>query len=187
MSSSFVPGEAASGRRRLELAASGHDRRRPCQARLHRLRMAAPRILLDRHDCQLAGSWPYGWVQFLNFMLTGTLVLAFGRGLAAKFQHGRRFPCRTGARAGHRSQPNCVRTLHHRLVGDVQPNHHGRRRARRLRRPCLQVRANQLLPFLPTLPQRPAWHPLAGWTPISAVVLTLGIGLLRFSQQERIV
>ena len=31
---------------------------------------------------------PYGWVQILNFVLTGALILVFGRGLAAHFSTG---------------------------------------------------------------------------------------------------
>src|SRR5687768_8737039 len=86
---SVVPSEPASGRRRPELAAVAG--------------MIGPVVFVSVftvYGWVYPGySWtgmfvselalgPYGWIQVLNFVVTGTLVLVFGRGLAAYFSTG---------------------------------------------------------------------------------------------------
>jgi hypothetical protein len=127
---------------------------------------------------------PHGWVQSLNFVLTGTLLLAFGRGLAAHFRSGK------ASRAG----PVLVQGIGVSLIASGpfttdpssmfgQPSIHGAVHG---------VFGALFFTFAPLscfvfyrrFRSDPLWHPLAVWTLASGVVLVLGIGLLRISQQS---
>jgi hypothetical protein len=126
---------------------------------------------------------PRGWVQILNFVLTGALVLAFGRGLAAHFSTG----------AASRAGPVLVQGIGVSLMVSGpfttdpssmfdQTSTHG---------VVHGIFGALVFTFAPVtcfvfyrrFRSDPAWHPLAGWTLAAGVVLALGIGLLKVSQQ----
>lgn len=126
---------------------------------------------------------PYGWVQMLNFLLTGALVLVFGRGLAAHFTTG----------AASRTAPVLVQCMGVSLMASGlfttdpsamfdQASAHG------VVHGIFGAIFFTLAPvscfvFYRRFRSDRAWHPLAGWTLAAGVVLTLGIGLLKVSQQ----
>lgn len=126
---------------------------------------------------------PYGWVQMLNFVLTGALVLVFGRGLAAHFSTG----------AASRAGPVLVQCMGVSLmVSGVfatdpsamfdQASAHG------LVHGIFGALFFTLAPvscfvFYRRFRSDRAWRPMAGWTLAAGVVLTLGVGLLKLSQQ----
>jgi len=125
----------------------------------------------------------YGWVQILNFVLTGALVLAFGRGLAAHFTTG----------AASRAGPVLVQIIGVSLIASGpftsdpssmfdQASAHG---------VVHGIFGALVFTFAPLscfvfyrrFRSDAVWRPLAGWTLASGVVLTFGIVLLRISQQ----
>ncbi len=126
---------------------------------------------------------PHGWVQVLNFMLTGTLVLVFGRGLAAHFSTG------TASRAG----PVLVQGMGTCLIASGpfttdpssmfdQTSAHG------IVHGIFGALFFALAPvscfvFFRRFRSDPGWRPLAGWTLATGIVLTVGIVLLKVSQQ----
>ncbi|WP_427017648.1 DUF998 domain-containing protein [Pseudarthrobacter sp. P1] len=124
-----------------------------------------------------------GWVQILNFVLTGILMLAFGRGLAGYFSTG----------AGSRAGPVLVQGIGVSLIASgpfttdpsamfEQTSAHG---------VVHGIFGAIVFTFAPLscfvfhrrFRSDPAWRPLAGWTLAAGVVLALGIGLLKISQQ----
>lgn len=126
---------------------------------------------------------PYGWVQVLNFVLTGALVLMFGRGLTAYFSAG----------AASRVGPFLVQGIGVSLIasgpfvtdpsamfGQTSPHGmvHGIFGAI-----VFTFAPFSCFVFYRRFRRDPAWRPLAGWTLLSGVVLTLGIVLLKISQQ----
>lgn len=126
---------------------------------------------------------PLGWVQILNFMLTGTLFLVFGRGLAAHFSTG------TASRAG----PLLVQGMGACLIASGpfttdpasmfgQASMHG------IVHGIFGALFFTLAPvscfvFFRRFRSDPHWRPFAGWTLAAGVALTLGIVLLKVSQQ----
>jgi hypothetical protein len=126
---------------------------------------------------------PHGWVQILNFVLTGALVLVFGHGLRAHFSTG----------AASRAGPVLVQCMGVSLMVSGpfttdpsaltgQPTAHG------------LVHGIFGAVFFTAAPlccfvyfrrfrRDPAWRPLAGWTLAAGALLTLGIGMLKISQQ----
>lgn len=126
---------------------------------------------------------PQGWVQILNFVLTGTLVVAFGRGLAAHFSTG----------AASRAGPVLVQIIGVSLLAsgpfttdpsamlDQSTTHglvHGIFGA-----VVFTFAPASCFVFYRRFRKDPMWRSLAGWTLFSGIVLTLGIGILKISQQ----
>jgi hypothetical protein len=127
---------------------------------------------------------PYGWIQIINFVLTGTLVLVFGRGLAAHFSTGR------ASRAG----PVLLQSIGASLIASGpfttdpspmfnQATTHG------VVHGILGALVFTFAPlscfvFYRRFRGDPLWRPMAGWTLVAGVVLALGIVLLRISQQH---
>jgi hypothetical protein len=126
---------------------------------------------------------PHGWVQILNFVLTGALMVAFGRGLAAHFSTG----------AASRAGPVLVQSIGVSLMASgpfttdpsamfEQTTMHG------LVHGIFGAVVFTLAPiscfvFYRRFRKDPAWHSLAAWTLSSGIVLTLGIVILKISQQ----
>ena len=126
---------------------------------------------------------PYGWVQMLNFVLTGALLVVFGRGLATQFSTG----------AASRAGPVLVQCMGVSLVVSGlfttdpssmfdQASTHG------VVHGIFGAIFFTLAPvscfvFYRRFRSDQAWRPVAGWTLAAGVVLALGIGLLKFSQQ----
>jgi hypothetical protein len=126
---------------------------------------------------------PIGWVQILNFVFTGALMLALGRGLATHFTSG----------AASRAGPILLQVIGISLIASGpfttdpssmvdQASVHG------LVHGLFGALFFTLAPvscfvFYRCFHKDPAWRSLRGWTLASGVVLTLGIGLLRVSQQ----
>ncbi len=126
---------------------------------------------------------PYGWIQVLSFMVSGALVLVFGRGLALHFRSG------PASRAG----PVLVQVLGASLLASgpfltdpSAPGHpatwhgvvHGAFGA-----VVFASAPVSCFAFYRRFRTDSAWHPLAAWTLTAGVVLTVGIGLLKLSQQ----
>jgi drug/metabolite transporter superfamily protein YnfA len=126
---------------------------------------------------------PYGWVQTLNFLLTGALVLVFGRGLAAHFNTG----------AASRAGPALVQGMGVSLmvsgVFATDPSAmFDRASAHGVVHGIVGAVFFTLAPvgcfvFYRRFRSDRAWRPLAGWTLSAGVVLCLGIVLLKISQQ----
>lgn len=126
---------------------------------------------------------PYGWVQALNFVLTGSLILVFGRGLAAHFRAGA--ASRTGpllvqgigvslmASGAFNTDPSAMfgqTSMHgvvHGIFGAI----------------VFTFAPISCFVFYRRFRGDPAWRSLAGWTLLSGVVLTIGIVVLKVSQQ----
>ena len=125
---------------------------------------------------------PAGWVQITSFLVTGALVVVLGRGLGA--YAGRGGTSRAGAvllqvigvslmvsgpfttdpsAAGGPVTPHGVV---HGLFGAV----------------VFTLAPVSCFVFYRRFRRDPTWRPLAAWTLAAGVVLTLGIGVLRFSQ-----
>ena len=126
---------------------------------------------------------PYGWVQMLNFVLTGALVLVFGRGLAAHFSTG----------AASRAGPVLVQCMGVSLMVSglfaTDPSAmFDQARAHGVVHGIFGAIFFTLAPvscfvFYRRFRSDRTWRPIAEWTLAAGVVLTLGIGLLKFSQQ----
>jgi hypothetical protein len=126
---------------------------------------------------------PLGWVQILNFVLTGTLIVMFGRGLAQHFRTG------PASRAG----PILMVTIGVSLIASGpfitdpsamfdQSTIHG------MVHGIFGAIVFTLGPlscyvFYRRFRIDRAWRDLAGWTLASGLTLTVGIGALKFSQQ----
>lgn len=126
---------------------------------------------------------PYGWVQILNFVLTGALVVVFGRGLAAHFSSG----------AASRAGPVLVECMGVSLMVSglftTDPSAmFGQATAQGVVHGIFGALFFTLAPvscfvFYRRFRGDRSWRPMAGWTLAAGVVLTLGIGLLKLSQQ----
>ncbi len=125
---------------------------------------------------------PRGWIQIVNFVITGVLVFVFGCGLATRFRNG------PASRAGpalmqiigvslvasgpFRTDPSAMFTqtsthgIVHGLFGAV----------------VFVLAPVSCFVFYRRFRGDPAWQQLARWTLAAGVVLTLGIGLLKVSQ-----
>lgn len=126
---------------------------------------------------------PQGWVQILNFVLTGTLILIFGRGLASHFSTG----------PASRSGPVLIQGIGGSLIASGpfitdpsaildQSSPHG------LVHGIFGAIVFTFAPvscyvFYRRFRVDPAWQHLAGWTLTSGLILTIGIGVLKISQQ----
>lgn len=180
----FVPAQPVSGRRWVELAAvSG---------------MAGAVLFVAAFTLQAwmypGYSWtgmfvselslgPYGWVQILNFLLTGALILVFGRGLGAHFSAG----------AASLAGPLLVQGMGVCLMASGpfttdpsalpgQPTVHG------LVHGIFGALFFTAAPvscfvFYRRFRRDLAWRPLAGWTLAAGVLLGLGTVVLKISQQ----
>lgn len=126
---------------------------------------------------------PYGWVQILNFVLTGALMLVFGLGLAAYFSIG----------AAFRAGPALIQGIGVSLMASgpfttdpstmfQQASIHG---------VVHGIFGALVFTFAPIscflfyrrFRRDTGWRPLAVWTLASGVVLTVGVVLLKISQQ----
>ena len=126
---------------------------------------------------------PFGWVQILNFVLTGTLMLAFGRGLAAHFSTG----------AASRAGPVLVQILGASLIvsGPFTTDPSAMFEQASISGVVHGVFGALVFTFAPLIcfvfyrrfRSDALWHPMAGWTLAAGVVLTLGVVLLKISQQ----
>jgi Protein of unknown function (DUF998) len=126
---------------------------------------------------------PLGWVQVLNFVLTGTLVLVFGRGLTEPF----------GSGAASRVGPVLVQVIGLSLVASgpftTDPSAlFGQVSVHGVVHGIFGALVFTLAPvscfvFYRSFRRNPDWRPLRGWTLACGVVLTLGIVLLKISQQ----
>lgn len=126
---------------------------------------------------------PYGWVQMLNFVLTGALMVVFGRGLAVHFTTG----------AASRAGPVLVQCMGVSLMVSGlfatdpsamfdQASAHG------VVHGIFGAIFFTLAPvscfvFYRRFRSDRPWRPLAAWTLAAGIILTLGIGVLKFSQQ----
>ncbi|WP_143019179.1 DUF998 domain-containing protein [Arthrobacter sp. ov407] len=184
MISSSVPGHAAAVRRRVGLAAvAGMVGSVLFVSVFTVYGWLCPGYSPTRMFVSELSLGPYGWVQMLNFVLTGALVLVFGRGLAAHFSTG----------AASRAGPVLVQCMGVSLmVSGVfatdpsamfdQASAHG------LVHGIFGALFFTLAPvscfvFYRRFRSDRAWRPMAGWTLAAGVVLTLGVGLLKLSQQ----
>jgi hypothetical protein len=126
---------------------------------------------------------PLGWVQVLNFMLTGTVVLVFGRGLAQP----------SGSGAASRVGPVLVQVIGLSLLASgpfaTDPSAlFGQASVHGVVHGIFGALVFTLAPvscfvFYRSFRRNPHWRPLRGWTLACGVVLTLGIVLLKISQQ----
>ncbi|MFF2031566.1 DUF998 domain-containing protein [Arthrobacter sp. NPDC058192] len=126
---------------------------------------------------------PYGWVQMLNFVLTGALVVIFGRGLAAHFGTGPKsqagpvlLQCMgvslvvSGLFATDPSAMFDQASVHgvvHGIFGAV----------------FFTLAPVSCFVFYRRFCSDRAWRPLAGWTLAAGIILSLGVVLLKVSQQ----
>lgn len=121
----------------------------------------------------------YGWVQILNFLLTGALLLVFGLGLAAHFGIGAGPALITGigvslmASGPFTTDPSAMfqqASIHgvvHGIFGAL----------------VFTFAPISCFLFYRRFRRDTRWQPLAGWTLASGVVLTVGVVLLKISQQ----
>jgi hypothetical protein len=184
VSSSFVSGQAAAVPRRVELAAvagmtgavlfvSGFTVQGWLDPGYSWTGMFVSELSLGAH----------GWVQILNFVLTGALVLVFGRGLAAHF----------GTGAASRAGPVLVQGIGVSLMASgpftTDPSAmFGQTSTHGVVHGIFGALVFTFAPlscfvFYRRFRSDQAWRPLAGWTLAAGAVLTLGIGLLKISQQ----
>jgi hypothetical protein len=125
---------------------------------------------------------PHGWVQILSFLVTGALVLAFGRGLHGYSRYGAASPAGSillqiigislMASGPFRTDPSTllVRASAHGVIHGV------------FGAVVFSLAPVSCFLFYRCFRADAAWQALAGWTLAAAVLLTLGIGLLRFSE-----
>ena len=126
---------------------------------------------------------PHGWVQILNFVLTGALMLVFGLGLAAHFSIG----------AAFRAGPALIQGIGVSLMasgpfttdpsamfqqGSIHGFVHGIFGAL-----VFTFAPISCFVFYRRFRRDTDWRPLAVWTLASGVVLTVGVILLKISQQ----
>jgi hypothetical protein len=126
---------------------------------------------------------PWGWVQILNFVLTGILLLLFGLGLAAHFPTG------TASRAG----PLLVQAIGISLIASgpfvTDPSAmFGQASTHGIVHGIFGAVVFTCAPlscfvFHRRFRREPAWRRMAGWTLLSGIVLALGIVVLKISQQ----
>ncbi len=179
-----VPGEAVTGRRRVKLAgAAGMAGAVLFVAVFSVAGWLEPGYAPNSMFVSELSLGQHGWVQILSFVLTGALVLVFGRGLAAHFSTG------TASRAG----PLLVQGIGVSLMASGpfttdpssmfdQTSAHG------LVHGIFGALVFTFAPlscfvFYRRFRSDPAWRPLAGWTLAAGVVLTAGIVVLKVSQQ----
>jgi hypothetical protein len=128
---------------------------------------------------------PDGWVQILNFLVTGALVLVFGRGLTDYSRHGAAswagsvllqvIGFSLMASGPFTTDPSTVfdqASVHgiiHGIFGAV----------------VFSLAPASCFLFYRRFRSDPAWRPLAGWTLAAGVLLTLGVALLKFSELPR--
>ncbi len=126
---------------------------------------------------------PFGWIQILSFLLTGALVLVFGRGLAAQFSTGA--ASRVGpllvqgigvsltASGPFTTDPSAMfeQTSAHGLVHGI------------FGAIVFTFAPISCLVFYRRFRRDPNWRRLAGWTLAAGIVLALGIVVLKISQQ----
>jgi hypothetical protein len=125
----------------------------------------------------------HGWIQILNFMLTGALMLVFGRGLRLHFHAG----------AASRTGPLLVQCMGVSLMvsGPFTTDPSSMFDQTSLHGVVHGIFGALFFTFAPLscfvfyrrFRTDRLWRPLAGWTLAAGVVLSLGIGLLKFSQQ----
>jgi hypothetical protein len=128
---------------------------------------------------------PDGWVQIVSFLVTGALVLVFGRGLARYSEHG------PASRAGafllqvigislmasgpFTTDPSAVFSevsvhgIIHGVFGAL----------------VFSLAPLSCFLFYRRFRSDPAWRPLAPWTLAAGVLLTLGLALLKISEQPQ--
>jgi hypothetical protein len=181
---SSVPGHVAAGRRRVELAAvAGMIGAVLFVSVFSVYGWLYPGYSPTRMFVSELSLGTYGWIQILNFVLTGTLMLAFGRGLAAHFTTG----------AASRAGPVLVQIIGVSLIAsgpfttdpssmfDQATGHgvvHGIFGAL-----VFTFAPLSCFVFYRRFRSDSVWRPLAGWTLASGVALTFGILLLKISQQ----
>lgn len=184
VATSIVPGQAAAGRRRVRRAAEAGMIGAVLFVSVFTVHgWLSPGYSAARMFVSELSLGPQGWIQILNFVLTGVLVLAFGRGLAAHFRTG----------VASRTGPVLVQGIGASLLASgpfttdpsalidqstAQGVVHGIFGA--LVFTCAPVAC---LVFFRRFRIDPLWHALAGWSLGSGVVLLLGIVLLRISLQ----
>jgi hypothetical protein len=126
---------------------------------------------------------PYGWVQILNFVQTGALTLVFGLGLGAHFSTG------TAFRAG----PALIQGIGVSLMasGPFTTDPSAMFQQASIHGVVHGIFGALVFTFAPIscfvfyrrFRRDTDWRPLAGWTLASGVVLTVGVVLLKISQQ----
>lgn len=126
---------------------------------------------------------PHGWIQILSFLVTGALILVFGRGVAVQFKIG----------AASRAGPILVRIIGVRLLVSGpfttdpsamfdQVSWHGMVHGVSGALVFSSAPVTCFV-FYRRFRADPAWRPLAGWTLSAGIVLVLGVAALRLSQQ----
>ncbi|MET4097059.1 DUF998 domain-containing protein [Arthrobacter sp. UYCu712] len=184
MISSPVPGRTATSRRRVELAGTAGMIGAALFVSVFSVAgWLEPGYSPNSMFVSELSLGPHGWVQMLNFVLTGALMLVFGRGLATHFSTG------TASRAG----PLLVQGIGVSLMAsgpftpdpssmfDQTSTHgmvHGTFGAL-----VFTFAPLSCFIFYRRFRSDPDWRPLAGWTLAAGVVLTLGIVVLKVSQQ----
>ena len=126
---------------------------------------------------------PYGWVQILNFVLTGALLLVFGLGLAAHF----------GIGAAFRAGPALIQGIGVCLMasGPFTTDPSAMFQQASIHGVVHGIFGALVFTFAPIscfvfyrcFRRDTAWRPLAVWTLASGVVLAVGVVLLKVSQQ----
>ena len=126
---------------------------------------------------------PYGWVQILNFVLTGALLLVFGLGLAAHF----------GIGAAFRAGPALIQGIGVCLMasGPFTTDPSAMFQQASIHGVVHGIFGALVFTFAPIscfvfyrrFRRDTCWRPLAVWTLASGVVLTVGVVLLKISQQ----
>ncbi len=126
---------------------------------------------------------PYGWVQILNFVLTGALLLVFGLGLAAHF----------GIGAAFRAGPALIKGIGVCLMasGPFTTDPSAMFQQASIHGVVHGIFGALVFMFAPIscfvfyrrFRRDTDWRPLAAWTLASGVVLTVGVVLLKISQQ----
>ena len=125
----------------------------------------------------------YGWVQILNFVLTGALLLVFGLGLAAHFSIG----------AAFRAGPALIQGIGVSLMasGPFTTDPSAMFQQASIHGIVHGIFGALVFTFAPiscfvfyrAFRRDTYWRPLAVWTLASGVDLTVGVVLLKISQQ----
>lgn len=126
---------------------------------------------------------PHGWVQILNFVLTGALMLVFGLGLAAHFSVG----------AASRAGPALIQGIGVSLMasGPFTTDPSAMFQQASIHGVVHGIFGALVFTFAPIscfvfyrrFRRDAGWRPLAGWTLATGVVLAVGVVLLKISQQ----